>query len=37
MLLTEETKFGTEFGLSSVTCTPPPPREIITFLPRPFK
>ena len=31
--VTEETKFGTRFGSASVKCCPPPPSEIITFLP----
>ena len=33
MLVTEETKLGMRFGSASVKYSPPPPREIITFLP----
>ena len=37
MRVTEETKFGTRFTSARVKCWPPPPREIITFLPWLFK
>ena len=33
----DETKFGTRFGSASVKCCPPPPSEIMTFLPWLFR